>query len=66
MKFFVDLLRRFTDPSVSTTQALVIYDKGEGDWIALKEDKKETETKSDLLKIYSKGFWNLWNNGYRT
>lgn len=76
MKFFVDLLRRYTEPGSGYTEALVIYS---GDyrrrttgWIALHEPRERYKyedevkrVKKTLRDIYQKGFWNLWNSEYK-
>jgi len=76
MKFFVDLLRIYTEPGSGSTEALVIYDGQYGGrrtgWMALHEPRKgykfedeEKRVKAILEDIYRKGFWDLWNSEYK-
>jgi hypothetical protein len=76
MKFFVDLLRLYTQSGSGSTEALVIYDGDYGGrrtgWIALHEpregyefEKEAERVKNTLNNIYQKGFWNLWNSDYK-
>ena len=65
MRFFVDLLRHYTEIGIMEAQGLTLYNDGEKRF-ALQQNADEQKIREVLSDIYRDGFWKLFDSGYDT